>query len=198
MNLSAENFIDELKSGNQKAFEDIFKKYYSLLCYEARGYIQSNDLIEEIVCDIFTRIWLNRETLVIRTSLREYLIKAVHNNCIDYYRQLKRQDNLKANLEAKEQIHYTLTDLGETPLDYILTQELEDEINAAIESLPPKYKETFKLSRFSDLTYEEIATQMNISINSVKTNIKNALAILREKLNNFLLLAYIFLIRSIF
>jgi RNA polymerase sigma-70 factor, ECF subfamily len=197
MNLSVENVIDELKSGNQRVFEEIFKKYYSLLCYEARGYIQSNDLIEEIVCDIFTRIWQNREKLTIRNSLREYLIKAVHNNCIDYYRQLKRQDNLKANFEAKEQLFYTLTDLGETPLDYILTQELEEKIQIAIESLPPQYKETFKLSRFHDLTYEEIATKMQISINSVKTNIKNALAILRKELNNFLLIAYIFLIRLI-
>lgn len=190
MDLSADNTIHELKLGNHKIFEHIFKKYYSLLCYEARGYMKSSDLIEEIVCDVFTRIWQNRETLVIRTSLRDYLIKAVHNNCIDYYRQLKRQDNLKTSIEAKEQT-YTLTDLGETPLDYILTQELEEKIQTAIESLPPQYKETFKLSRFSDLTYEEIATKMQISINSVKTNIKNALAILRKELNNFLWLAFV-------
>jgi RNA polymerase sigma-70 factor, ECF subfamily len=188
MDLSVDDIMYGLKSGNRKIFEQVFRKYYSLLCFEARGYIKSNDLAEEIVCDIFTRVWQNRETLDIRVSLRDYLVKAVHNNCIDYYRQLKRQDNIKTSLETTGQTLYTLVDLGETPLDYILTRELEERIQNVIESLPPQYKKAFKLSRFNDLTYDEIAIEMQISVNSVKTNIKNALAFLRKELSDLFVL----------
>jgi RNA polymerase sigma-70 factor, ECF subfamily len=195
MDLSTDDIIHGLKSGNRKIFEKVFKKYYTLLCFEARGYIKSDDLIEEIVCDVFTRVWQNRETLVIKTSLRDYLIKAVHNKSIDYYRQLKRQETFKASMEEKGQSLYTLMDLGETPLDYILTQELEERIHAVIESLPPQYKRAFKLSRNNELSYEEIATEMQISVNSVKTNIKNALAFLRIELNDLFILLLAFFLK---
>jgi RNA polymerase sigma-70 factor (family 1) len=153
-----------------------------MLCYEARGYIHADHLIEEIVCDVFTRLWQNRESIIITSSLREYLIKSVHNNCIDYYRQQKAQNRLKSNVEENQKIYSTLADLDENPLDYIVTRELEERIAEAINSLPPQYARAFKLSRFNDLTYEQIAREMGISINSVKTDIKKALAILRKTL----------------
>ncbi|HEX2935070.1 MAG TPA: RNA polymerase sigma-70 factor [Bacteroidales bacterium] len=186
MNLSNEEIIRELKAGNHLVFEQVFKKYYATLCFEARGYLGVKHLVEEVVCDVFTRIWQNRDTLYIKTSLREYLIKAVHNTCIDYYRHLKAQDKLKEGFEQKQEIAITLKDIGENPLDYILTQELEQRINKAIELLPEQYKKTFTLSRFHDLTYDEIAAEMGISVNSVKTNIKNALSKLRASLGEFL------------
>lgn len=198
MDLLSNDSIRGLRAGDQKVFEQIFKKYYALLCYEARGYIKSYSLVEEIVCDVFTRIWQNRESLVITTSLRDYLVKSVHNNCIDYYRQLKRHEKLVAGSEESERIQYTLTDLGESPLDYILTQELELRINKVIESLPPQYKKAFKLSRFSDLTYLEIAEEMQISVNSVKTNIKNALSFIRKELSDLILLGSLFILKLLY
>lgn len=196
MDLQDEDLVLKLKEGSRETFEFIFKKYYSLLCYEARSFIKSEDLTEEIVCDVFTRIWVNRETVSIKTSLRDYLVKAVHNNCIDYYRQLKRQKSFIANSEESDTKLNTLLDLGEDPLDYILTKELEDKILKLIDTLPPQYQRTFKLSRFSDKTYEEIADEMQISVNSVKTNIKNALALLRKELSGFFILAFAYLLKS--
>lgn len=186
MNLSNEEIIRELKAGNHLVFEQVFKKYYATLCFEARGYLGEKHLVEEVVCDVFTRVWQNRETMYIKTSLREYLIKAVHNTCIDYYRHLKAQDKLKQGFELKHELTVTLKDVGENPLDYIISQELEARINKAIDLLPEQYKKTFTLSRFHDLTYDEIAIEMGISVNSVKTNIKNALSKLRENLGEFL------------
>jgi RNA polymerase sigma-70 factor (ECF subfamily) len=195
MDLRDGDIILKLNAGNRETFEFIFKKFYSLLCYEARSYIKSEDLIEEIVCDVFTRIWLNREALEIKTSLRDYLVKAVHNNCIDYYRQLKRQKSFIADSEESDIKLNTLLDLGEDPLNYILTKELEDKILKSIDTLPPQYQRAFKLSRFKDKTYEEIAAEMQISVNSVKTNIKNALAILRKELSGFFILAFAYLLK---
>ncbi|HEY4788753.1 MAG TPA: RNA polymerase sigma-70 factor [Bacteroidales bacterium] len=194
MDISEEAIIRELKAGNEREFEQVFKKYYPMLYYEARGYTGSYDLAEDIVCDVFTRIWQNRERLFVNTSLREYLIKSVHNSAIDYYRHKKAQDKLKSGVEETHQA-FTLEDLGETPLDYILTLELEDRIKRAIDKLPEQYKRTFLLSRLNDLTYEEIAKEMGISVNSVKTNIKNALAKLREQLKDFFIIIFIFIFR---
>lgn len=185
MDKSSEYLLQELKQGNRSVFEQIFKKYYTLLCLEAKGYISSYDLTEEIVCDIFTRLWQNRETLTITVSLREYLIKSLHNKCIDYLRRLQTKEFKNISIENNDPTAFTLSDLGESPLDYIMTQELEEKIRNTIELLPPQYKRAFKLSRVKGLSYENIALEMNISVNSVKTNIRNALAFLRKELKDF-------------
>jgi len=179
--------IYELKTGSQKAFETVFKKYYKLLCVEARGYFRNNHLIEEIVCDVFTKVWQNRAEITISASLREYLIKSVRNNCINYYRMQKVQEKLKHNLDENQKKAYALIDIGEDPLEYTISNELEKHLNEAIESLPERYKQAFKLSRFNDLTYEEIAVEMGISINGVKINIKKALEQLRKKMTDYLI-----------
>ena len=72
-------------------------------------------------------------------------------------------------------------------LEYTITKELQESLNNAIESLPERYQQAFKLSRFHDLTYEEIAKEMGISVNGVKINIKKALAHLRKKLTEYLI-----------
>lgn len=182
-----ENLATGLKQGNREIFEEIFKKYYALLCFEARGYFKSYDLIEDIVCETFTHIWINRENVFINTSLRDYLVRAVHNKCIDYWRQLQKQQNKNIGLEEAEFVS-SISDLGESPLDYILTRELEEKIINSIELLPQQYKTAFKLSRFNGLSYEEIASEMKISVNTVKTDIKKALAFLRKELKDFIFL----------
>ena len=181
-----EEIIRQLKKGDRKAFESIFNKYYRLLCLEAEGYVRSGHMIEEIVCDVFTRIWVNRKKLYVKTSLRNYLIRSVHNSCIDYYRHQKYLNGGKEKIsEAHEK--FALVDLEEDPLSYMITHELEEKIGEAIESLPEQYKKAFKLSRYNNLSYAQIAEEMDISVNSVKTNIKKALAKLREILKNSLL-----------
>lgn len=177
--------IKALMNDDQQAFDSIFRKYYKLLCIEAKGYLRNHHLIEEIVCDVFTRIWNNRKELDINISLREYLIKAVRNNCINYYRMQKVQEKLKHDVDENQKKAYALMDIGEDPLEYTITNELVTEINKAVESLPERYKQAFKLSRYGNLSYKEIAVEMGITVDGVKMNIKKALEKLREKLANY-------------
>jgi RNA polymerase sigma-70 factor (family 1) len=190
--------IRDLKLGKQQAFDTIFKKYYTFLCIEAKGYFKNAHLVEEIVCDVFTKLWQNKASLDIEISLREYLHKAVHNNCINYYRMQKVQERLKQEVDEKQKRAFSLADIGQNPLEYTIMNEFEDRVKAAIELLPPRYKQAFKLSRFDNLTYEEIAEEMGISINGVKMNIKKALEFLREKLSDYLTTIIILLLSSIF
>lgn len=184
--------IRELQAGKETAFDAIFKKYYSLLCIEARGYFKNHFLIEEIVCDVFTKFWQNRNSLKITSSLREYLIKAVHNNCINYYRSQKVQEKLKQDVDENQKKEFALIDLGQNPLEYTLMNELQTHISKAISELPVRYRQAFELSRFENMTYEEIAREMGISVDGVKMNIKKALGHLREKLLDYLMIAVLF------
>lgn len=178
--------VKELKAGNQNAFDTIFKSFYKILCRGARGFFRNDHLVEEVVSDVFVRLWNNRNELEIRGSLRDYLVKAVYNNCITYYRSLKVQERLKNEVDELQKRRCALIDLGQDPLEYIITSELEEKVREAVESLPPRYREAFELSRYHDMKYEEIAQEMGISVNGVKINIKKALEHLREKLGGYL------------
>ncbi len=192
-----DQLIKDLKAGNTIAFDTIFKKYYQLLCIETRGYFRNNYLAEEIVCDVFTKIWQNRQELTITTSLRGYLVKAIHNKCIDYCRNQKIREKVSNYIGDNQQKAFTLTDIGQNPLEYIISTELENNLMEAIELLPPRYKQAFMLSRFQDKTYEEIAIEMSISINGVKMNIKKALEHLRERLKGYLIISLLVIVISI-
>ena len=114
-------------------------------CYEARSYITEKHIIEEIVGDVFRWLWENRETLVITTSIRAYLVRAVHNACLSYLRR-----NQPEYIEIDDNIaeRNTLFSLDESPLDYVLSKELIERVGKAVKELPPQYKRVFELSRY--------------------------------------------------
>lgn len=172
-----------LQKGNHKTFEYLFKKYYVFLCYEARSYIREKHIIEELVGDVFRWLWENRETLVITTSIRAYLVRAVHNACLSYLRKNQPEYiELDDNVADKN----TLFSLDESPLDYVLSRELIERVNKAVKELPPQYKKVFELSRYKNLTYAEISEEMGVSVNAVKLYQKKALAQLRMVLKDYL------------
>ncbi|GGJ95415.1 MULTISPECIES: RNA polymerase sigma-70 factor [Parabacteroides] len=173
----------KLQQGNHKTFECLFKKYYVFLCYEARSYITEKHIVEEIVGDVFRWLWENRETLVITTSIRAYLVRAVHNACLSYLRR-----NQPEYIELDDNIaeRNTLFSLDESPLDYVLSKELIERVGKAVKELPPQYKRVFELSRYKNLSYAEISEEMGVSVNAVKLYQKKALAQLRLVLKEYL------------
>ena len=180
--ISDDKILRELYKGNHKALEQLFQLYYVLLCYEARKYIPEKYIVEELVNDVFLRLWENRETLSITSSLRGYLIRSIHNACLSHLRKNQVQiaelsDDCTGN---------SLLSIGESPLDYILSKELIEQIDNAIAELPPQYKRVFLLSRYEDKTYMEIADELNISVNTVKLYLKKALSKLRDNLYEFM------------
>lgn len=175
--------ILDLKAGDHKTFELLFKKYYVFLCYEARSYITGKHIIEEIVGDVFRWLWENRETLVITTSFKAYLVRAVHNACMSYLRQNQLEC---VDLNDTTVDRNTLFSLDESPLDHMLSKELIERAGKAVKELPPQYRRVFELSRYKKLTYAEISEEMGISVNTVKLYQKKALAQLRLVLKEYL------------
>lgn len=121
--------------------------------------------------------------IVITTSVRAYLIRAVHNACLSYLRR-NQPEYVELNDTVVER--NTLFSLDESPLDYVLSKELIERIGRAVKELPPQYKRVFELSRYKNLTYAEISEEMGISINAVKLYQKKALAQLRLVLKEYL------------
>jgi RNA polymerase sigma-70 factor (ECF subfamily) len=144
-------------------------------------------VVEEIVSDVFVRYWNKQSQIVIHSELKDYLFKSTKNACIDYIRANQKHHAQTVYIDEQEIVCATLADLGEDPLDYIINSETEHRIRQAIEELPERYRLTFKLNRIDGFSYDEVAEKMSISKNTVKSNLRDAMAILREKLKDLIL-----------
>ncbi len=175
--------IASLKRGNQKSFEVVFKTYFPRLCTYAFDYTKQLETAEDIVKDFFLNLWATRESLEINSSLSGYLFRSVHNACINYLERVKSKnilfpvDNL-AIIELKCRQPLTV----DYPIGRLLADELEGLINIEVEKLPEQCREIFKLSRFEGLPHKKIAENLNISENTVKVQVYNALKKIREAL----------------
>ena len=183
MKITENNIIESLKSGEEQAFRYIYDKYYGYLCAIAKGYLSDNDAAETVVGDVIYNIWEIRKNLNIHTSLRSYLIRSVKNSSIN---SLQDYTEIESFYFIEE----------EHPLEKMLETELEKTIKSAIHTLPDECRTAFILSRYHDMKYEEIASQMNISVNTVKYHIKNALSKLRTELKDYLVVLLLFLLSN--
>jgi RNA polymerase sigma-70 factor (ECF subfamily) len=178
---------DDLKEKHN--FEILFKENYSTLCKIANGYFRDKNIVEDIVCDTFVKLWDNRHTIEIKASARDYLIRSLINKCIDIYRREKEHKNRDISIDDEQNIIcHTLADLNQNPLDYLLSQEQQKQLEQAIEQLPARYRETFELICIEGISYNETAAIMHISKNTVKSNLREAIRILRNNLKNLFII----------
>ena len=195
MDVSEQNLILLIRKGDLQGFKRLFDMYYAMLCGIASGYLNNKQSAEEIVGDVFFKIWENRASLEIHSSVKAYLVKAVRNRCLNFLEQKKIEKYFLKDLPEdiyREDILFTD---NATPLSSLITDELENAIDRAIDTLPAECREIFRLSRFENLRYEEIARQKNISVNTVKTQMKIALQKLRQALTPYMML-WVFVIKS--
>lgn len=166
------------------AFKKLFFEFYPSLCVFAGRYISSSDACEDIVQEVFFSIWKNRKNLNIHSSFRNFLITSVRNKCTDY---LRKQSSHERYLE-----NYTSPSLPSSPIDIYTINELEDMLQIALEKLPPNIQTAFDMSRSQNMTYKEIAAEMNISPKTVESYISKALKLLRKELKDYLPIILLF------
>jgi len=178
--------IETIKEGDVKSFELIFKSYYSRLCRYARNYVHDKIVAEDLVKDIFIKIWENRSQLEIKSSLSGYLFRSVHNHCINHVTRNK-QANILNQSDLPDNIGDLIHPLSpDYPVANLIARELEEKLRQSVQALPDQCREIFILSRMDELSHEEIAKKKNISINTVKVQIYRALLKLREDLKEYL------------
>jgi RNA polymerase sigma-70 factor (ECF subfamily) len=179
--------IQRLHEGKEDAFEQVFRKYFRKLCIYAEHYIIDRSVAEEIVEDFFCFMWDNCNKIKIGSSLSGYLFRSIHNSCLKHLRHEKVR---KKYLESGR---YIFTDRvllepvsDDFPEAILISKDLENEIAAAIDSLPERCRLIFSLSRFENLTYDEISDKLGISRNTIKTQMTRALQKLRVSLKDYL------------
>ena len=188
------NVMIYLREGNEYAFRFIFDKYYDFLCMVADSYLRDEYISETIVGEIIYNLWEIKDNIDIKYSLRSYLVRSVKNRCINYLQQEYIQREISINqYEDKAAIEELFFIENKHPLESLLEQELENKINSIINELSPECRAVFKMSRFDGMKYEEIASELNISVNTVKYHMKNALGKLRLELKDYILSILVFL-----
>jgi len=155
----------------------LFKIYSQKLIYFSQGYVRDKQTAENIVQDVFLRVWQTKENLDPVKNIQSYLFMAVKNESLKQLRHLQ--------VEKKHQENVSVLSVVElTPDEKIDQNELREEINKAINYLPDKCREIFTMSRFDQLKYSEIADILGISIKTVETQMGRALKKLREQLGH--------------
>lgn len=177
--LTEQELFDGLKRHEITAFEMIFKSYYQPLCNYAYSYLQDREEAEEVVQSTFLSVWEKKDSLEVR-SLKSYLYAMVRNASLNMIKHQKVKQR-----HAGEEL--ALSPQSEEAVDNMMAStELEKRIATALTFLPEQCRLIFKLSRFEELKYAEIADQLNLSIKTVENQMGKALKIMREQLKDYL------------
>lgn len=165
---------------DKKGFESLFKTYYSDLCSYAHHFLRDHAASEEIVQDIFFKLWTKRESLEIKSSIKSYLYQSTKNRCLNLIKHIEIRENYKDHNQSirSEQEQYFAQEMEQV--------ELNDKIQKAINALPTERQRIFRMSRFEDLKYKEIAEKLDISVKTVENQMGKALKFLRDELAEYL------------
>jgi len=177
--------LGRLARGEAGAFAALFRRYYDALCSFAQGLVESADDAEEVVSEVFARLWETRERLDVRVSLKSYLYAATRNVALNFLRRLGTEERTLGRASQVGALPGVLSPADDEASD-VQTRELREAVDAAIASLPPRRREIFLLHRLHGLTYAEIAAALDITPKTVENHIGLALKDLRNSLTVFL------------
>lgn len=169
--------IRRIRKGDVKQFELLFRSSYVSLVKYAITLIKDHDSSEEIVQDLFFKLWQDKEKLKIETSLNGYLFRAVHNRCLHFLDHCRVVEKYAKELSVKQKEN------AESPTDIIHYKELQQKIAGVLENLPERCGKIFCMNRFEGLTYSEIAARLSISVKTVEANMGKALKEFRKVLS---------------
>lgn len=179
--------IESLKSGDEKAYTYLIDTYHHKLCVYANSLVKNIYSAEDIVQNVFIKVWEQRTRLKTDHSIKSFLYKSVYNEFIDLYRK-------NQSLFSLEKSYYDALNTTVLDEDAESLQRAMNVVNREIQNLPPKCKEVFILSKKEGLTNIEIAEHLDVSIKTVEAQITKAFSILRssldDKIKSFLFLLF--------
>jgi RNA polymerase sigma-70 factor (family 1) len=173
---SDSDIIRRIRQGDKREFETLFRSSYNSLVRYAQTILKDYDTSEEVVQELFFRLWQDKENLNIESSLKGYLFRSVHNRCLHYIEHQKVVDRHAGEIAA------TLSETIEPVTETIYYNELQEKVAKVLARLPEKCSEIFKMSRFDGLKYNEIADKLSVSLKTVEANMGKALKEFRKAL----------------
>jgi RNA polymerase sigma-70 factor (ECF subfamily) len=162
----------QINSSQYQLFQEAFRQYYQPLCQYAFTLVKEPHACEDIVQEIFLRVWEKKQDLIGTEALRFYLYTAVRNNCLTHLEKIKK--TVVTGLTGDEAM---------TPEETVPEKNPGTDFNGlvatALERLPPKCREVFVMSRLGRLTYQQVADTLGISVKTVENQMGKALKIMR-------------------
>lgn len=168
--------LEKLKSGDPAAYKELFDLYYMPLCIYALKYCNSFQLSEDIVQDLFVKLWNEKIYMKFEGAISPYLFKSVKNNTLQVVKKKTRYHFE----EIEDQINRLMED---EKVDMANIEKEKKKLLKEVETLPEKSKEVFRAIVLENLKYKEVAKQFGISVNTVKTHYSRALKKLRSSLD---------------
>ena len=150
------------------------------MCSFAERYVKEQVIAEDIVQDLFVRLWVKNDKIEINSSLKSYFFTAVKNRCFDHIKHQKVVSKSIQEIKSQVSENNNKTD------QWFTESELQSIIDSSLEKLPPRCREIFQLSRFEGLKNQEIADKLGLSKRTVELQISNALKALRTDLKPYL------------
>jgi len=168
-------WLAQIRAGDPLAFERAFRAYHASLCQFAYRYVRSREVAEELVHDVFAKLWESRRRLDVRDSLKSYLYSAVRNHAISHLRHALVERHWREG-EVQGEAHHDLNDA-----DRLLeSEELVGAVQRVLESLPERCRLALTLRWQRQMSYAEVAEAMGISVKTVEIYVSRGLAALRE------------------
>jgi RNA polymerase sigma-70 factor (ECF subfamily) len=184
MSIEEKILFREILRGNKEVFESLFREYFGPLSRYAERYVYEREAAEDIVQNLFVYLWENAEQIHIQTSLKSYLYQSVKNRCMNYLRDL--------NIHDRHNLLYMESVMEEKNEENVIDQDLVEKIKIAIDQLPGQIASIFKLKYLQGKKQKEIAEELNISENTVKTQILRGKDKLRKQFMNLINLNFLF------
>lgn len=179
-----------LAKQDEAAFERVFKTYFKSLHGYACTIVKDEAEAEEIVQQVFFKLWDRAHSLSFNGPIAAYLHRAVYNDCLNYLKHLK--------VRSGHQLYvaHRMKQQSETAPAPMAGKELEARYKKALEELPEQCRLVFQLSRFGDMKYRQIAEELNISVKTVENQMGKALKVLRSGLKEFLPVLFLIFLHS--
>jgi len=171
-NINDQIIISELRKGNKDVFQAVFHQYYPMLAGFAHRYIYEEDVCEDLIQDVFATLWEKRNDHEIGT-LKSYLFTAVKNKCLGYLRHL--------NVRDKHEV-FLIEAYFESSGESLIHSELVDKIKEVLSEMPDNMRFIFEQKYLNGLTAVEIAEDLDVSTNTINTQLKRAKKKIRMEL----------------
>ncbi len=184
MNPLENEICANIRLGDEKAFNTLFKGYYSSLCRYAYDILRDQESSKEMVLDLFVHIWESRATFTVTSSLKGYLYRSVHNQCLNYIRNRKTRKVIDFVSSDDEKNRTLLLNIEVPPviIEKLISEQLENDLQRAMDTLPEQCRKIFYLCRFENLTYPEISIKLNLALSTVKAQMLRAISKLSKEI----------------
>jgi RNA polymerase sigma-70 factor (ECF subfamily) len=174
--ISDTEIIRRIRQGDTGQFESLFRSSYVSLVRYAKTLVKDHDTSEEIVQDLFVRLWQDKEKIKIESSLNGYLFRSVHNRCLHLI------EHNKVVEKYAQELAYSQPENQDNPMESINYKDLQAKIAGILERLPERCGRIFCMNRFEGLKYTEIAEKLSVSVKTVEANMGRALKEFRKVL----------------